>query len=137
VGEALAYGTDNNPAALLALCTAAVSRPVIGEYGLSLTPSSLVLPAAGWVYSSARRRCRRVDPRDANKFYNVDTARFTAPRTAARNFQDCVANLRPPSGICERSSSCRIMVVMRLFRRWAGQFLERRGRRCTWRRRMR
>ncbi len=93
VVNALAYGTDNNPAALLALY-AGSSRPVMVSTALSLTPGSLI-PAAGWVYSATAPApvAGVFDPRDANKFYIVDTAKIHGTANGGMNFQDLRGNL--------------------------------------------
>ncbi len=91
VVNALAYGTDNNPAALLALY-AGSSQPVMVSTASALTPNTFV-PASGWVYSATAPVAGVFDPRDANKFYIVDTANIYGTATGGTSFQNLRGNL--------------------------------------------
>ena len=100
--NALAYGTDNNSAALLALYRNS-SQPVMVSTALSPAPIALI-PAAGWLsrpdmpvqnqkFPTPAPVAGVFDPRDANKFYIVDTANIYGTANGGTNFQNLRGNL--------------------------------------------
>ena len=101
--NALAYGTDNNPGALLALY-AGSNQPVMVSTALSPAPITLI-PAAGWLsrpdmpvqdltkWPTPAPAAGVFDPRDANKFYIVDTVNIYGTANGGTNFQNMRGNL--------------------------------------------
>ena len=92
VVAALAYGTNSNPAALLALYRGS-NQPVMVSTTLWPEPINLQ-PAAGW-QGTTTPAAGVFDPREAKRFYVVDTVNIYGTADGGANFQNLHGNLPP------------------------------------------